>query len=148
MENIPKFEDRHLLYESLIEGLNLQKIKAAYYPHHFGNYEIIFSAGDFLIWYLNDRFQLFIFLSSNSAPDRWLDLVFIKNFINNADEINPDDQEFDIKAIREQNDFLKSNFGKIAELLNKDNYQSTLDQIEALARAEFIRKHPGAVKGY
>jgi hypothetical protein len=146
MENTIQFEDRDQLYGTMAKELNLKKIDEVFYPHNAGSYIVTFSAGEFLIQYGMDRLQLFIAIASNSLPTRWIDLLFIKNFINNADELNPDVEQADLKYIMELNDFLKNNFNKIAELLNKDNYQHTISQVEALLKQEFIRKHPGAVK--
>jgi hypothetical protein len=147
MEGTIQFEDKDRLYGTIVKDLNLKKIDEVFYPHNASGYLVTFSAGEFLIQYGMDRLELFIFIASNSLPTRWINLLFIKKFINKADELNPDEEKFDLRYIMESNDFLKNNFNKIAELLNKDNYQHTFSQIDALLKKEFIHKHPGAIKG-
>ncbi len=141
MENSVKFKDRNVLYRSVLKELNLQKIEDVYSRRDMGNYFITFSAEKFLIQYVNDRNQLSIFVASNSAPARWVYLSSIEKLINKTAEIIPGDS-MDLNSILRQNDFLRGNFDKIAELLNNDNFQNTIDQIEASAKANYKRKHP------
>ncbi len=135
MEKYIKFEDRFQLYESVVKDLELKMVKEFCYPDINGSYFITFSAGEFLIRYDNSRYgdgsELAIQVASNSAPSKWYDLSFIKNFINKAEKINPG-YNFYLKNIMELNDFLKSDFNKIAELLNQHNYRNTFKQIDAL----------------
>ncbi len=145
MENWLKFEDREQMYGSLLRELNLQKIEEIYHANRSEDYFIKFSAKKFLIRYINDRHHLFLEVASNSAPSKWMDLKFIKNFMQKAKELNPD-MANDLKEITELNEFLKVNFDEIAQLLSENNYQNTFGQISTLLKAEFIRKHPGKVQ--
>ena len=146
MENTVEFESRDQLYGQIVKDLNLQKIDEVYYPHNVGSYVVTFSAEKFLIRYGMDRLQLFIFIASNSRPTEWLDLVFLKNFINKASEINPDDQNFDLQSVKQLNKFLIMNYDLIAQLLDSRNHQNTFDKIKALLKEQYINKHPGVVK--
>ncbi|MDB5142530.1 MAG: hypothetical protein JWQ66_1243 [Mucilaginibacter sp.] len=147
METSIKYEDREQLYESLVKDLNLKKLEEVYNHHAFGNYFITFSAGEFLIRYVNDRLQLFIYVASNAEPSKWYDLSFIKNYITKASRINVNDENnFTLKSILLLNDFLKGNFDKIAELLNRNNYKNTFSRIDALLIKEHKINFPGAIE--
>ncbi|MDB5157905.1 MAG: hypothetical protein JWR50_2612 [Mucilaginibacter sp.] len=141
MNDIIEFEDRELLYGALAKELNLQKIKEDYYPHMFRDYIITFSAGEFLISYIRDRNQLFVDVASNYDPQKRYFVLTIKNYINRLEKINiPDPNNFTYKSVVEYNEFLRNNFTKIAELLNKENYLNTISQIDSRVKAENLER--------
>jgi hypothetical protein len=146
MKNLEIYENREKLYASVLKDLKLKKVDEKYYPESFGNFFVELSSKKFLIRYTMDRLFLTIQIASNSVPSKWYDLSFIKNFINNADKINPGDEFDNLTRINELNKFLKIHFDRINELLNPDNYKRTFTELDKLLREEFKCRFPGAVK--
>ena len=146
MKNLEIFENREKLYASVLKDLKLKKVDEKYYPENFGDFFIQLSSKEFSIRYIMDRSFLTIQIASNSFPSKWYDLSFIKNFINNADKINPGDEFDNLSRINDLNDFLKNHFGRINELLNPDNYKKTFTEIDKSLKEEFKCRFPGAIK--
>jgi hypothetical protein len=139
MDSYLKFEDRAMLYESLLKDLGLKKIDEQYQPVMNGSYYIIFSAGRFLIKYHNSKYgnqsELGIFVASNFEVNQWYPVTIIKNLINNESTLNTGN-DFKLTNIVGLNDYIKKNYDKIAELFNAQNYRTTIKTINDLVYIE------------
>lgn len=132
-----QFEDRHLLYDSLVKELLLSKQGETYSQKAMGNYSITFFAKEFLIMYSCDRSQLTVNIASNYAPDDWYYSLILKNFIMGSDKLNiADPNDFSLKSVLSANNFIKENFDRISELLSQKNYKKTRSQIIAKLKEE------------
>jgi len=132
-----QFEDRHLLYDTLVKELLLSKVGETYSQKAMGNYTITFFTKEFLIMYSCDRSQLTVNIASNNAPDDWYNSVVLKNFIMGSDKLNiADPNNFSLRSVWLANDFIKENFNKLSELLNQKNYKNTRSQIIAKLKEE------------
>ncbi|MDB5157904.1 MAG: hypothetical protein JWR50_2611 [Mucilaginibacter sp.] len=145
MADTIKFEDRELLYGSLVKDLNLKKIIE---EQRFENYTVTFSVGNLLIKYNNDRFQLLLYVASVFPPIKWHAFIFVKRLITGAEKLNVDEGDgFGLESILKQNEFLKDNFDKISELFDQKNHRNTSRLLSDRLKAEFIEANPGVVKG-
>jgi hypothetical protein len=143
-EDILKYENRDKLYKFLIEDFGFVKLEERYDPKAFGNYYIILSSNDFLLRYIKDRSFLTVEIASHSEPSNWYDLSFIKNFIYNPDNINPDKQSiYSSKRLEDLNNFLKNDFELISDLFNIANYKNTQERIDELLKRQFNQRFPG-----
>jgi len=147
MEEIFPYEDREQLYKFLIEDFGFTKLEESYSPEAFGNYYIILYSNVFLLRYIKDRSFLTIEIASHLDPSNWYDLSFIKNFIYNPDNINPDNQSiFTKNRIEDLNNFLKKDFELISDLFDRENFKDTKKKIDELLRKQFNQRFPGAIR--
>jgi hypothetical protein len=143
MENILKYENKSQLYEFLVKDFGFVKIEERYDPDAFGNFFIILSSKFFSLRYINDRSYLTIEVASNSDRTKWLDLSFVRNFIYQPKNINPDENLKDnYERISELNNFIKNDFDLICDLYSVNNYLSTRQQIDNLLRQQFNQRFP------
>jgi len=133
MQKYLKFEDRALLYQSLIDSIKLKKIGETQIGGKDRSYVIRFSAGAFLVEYFNSWYgamsELTVSVAGLSNPDQWYPVHIIKNFLNGADILNTD-EGLALDQILNSNDFLRDNFDRVAAVLDKDHYQATISQID------------------
>jgi hypothetical protein len=143
MENILKYENKSQLYEFLVKDFGFVKIEERYDPDAFGNFFIILSSKFFSLRSINDRSYLTIEVASNSDRTKWLDLSFVRNFIYQPKNINPDENLKDnYERISELNNFIKNDFDLICDLYSVNNYLSTRQQIDNLLRQQFNQRFP------
>jgi hypothetical protein len=140
MEEILKFENMDKLYEFLIKDFGFKKIEEKYYPDAFGNFYVTLFSRAFLIRYNNDRLFLTIEIASNSDPDYWLALSFIKDFIYDKENINSGPVLSNTARIHEGNDFLQKDFNRIQELYSDEKYPEMKREITDLLIKQSKRK--------
>jgi hypothetical protein len=103
-----------------------------------GNYYILLSGKEFLLRYDKNMSFLTISIASHSNPSKWIDLTFVKNFIYNPNDVNPDEQSIGTdKRIEELNNFLRNDFNLIADLFSEQKYKSTQEKIDQLLKQLF-----------
>src|SRR5450432_2181911 len=146
-EEILRYENRDKLFHFLIEDFDFVKLEEKYYPDTFGNFYVIISVREFLLRYSKSKSLLSIEIASHSNPSRWTDLTFVKNFIYNPNDINPDEQSISAdKRIEELNNFLRNDFNLIADLFSNQKCKNTQDKINQLLQLLFEQRFPRLTK--
>ena len=143
-DDLLKYENRDQLYNFLIEDFGFSKLDEKYYSESFGDFYVILRSNKFLLRYSNDKSFLTVQIAALKAPTDWLDLLFVKNFIYNPEDINPDAQDLNPGTrIEELNDFLRSDFDLICDLFSAENHSKTSLKIHELLKSRFHQRFPG-----
>lgn len=143
-EDILKYENRDELFRKLKEVLGFVKIDEKYFPESFGNFYVIISSKEFLLRYYKDRSYLTIEIANHSDLPEWTDLTFVKNFIHQPQNINPDESPKSTKdRIEELDNFLINDYNIVCDLFSDGNYNNTQIKIKELLKDLFNKRFPG-----
>jgi hypothetical protein len=146
MEEILEYKNRERLYDFLLDKFGFIKLDERYDGKSFGNFYIVLSSKQFLLRYIKDRSFLTIEIAGHLDLSEWLDLSYIKNYLFNPGDINPDASSIDNNTrILELNKFLKNDFESISDLMTKEHYRNTWKSIKQLLKEQHYRDNPGIV---
>ena len=147
MDKLLNYRKRDKLYQFLINDFGFVKIDEGYDSKSFGNFYISLSSKDFLIDYINDRSFLDINIRSKLHPEGSISLTLLKNYLHNPAKLNNSDEGPDNKTrIERLNNFLKTDYEKICELVNENNYLETKTKIDELLKEQFLKRFPNSIK--
>jgi len=146
MDKLLNYRKRDKLYQFLIDDFGFVKIAEGYDSKNFGNFYISLSSKDFLLDYINDRSFLDINIKSKLHPEESISLTLLKNYLYNPMKLNNNDEGPDNKTrIERLNNFLKTDYDKICELVNKNNYLETKAKIDKFLKEQFLKKFPNSI---
>ena len=147
MDKLLNYRKRNKLYQFLIDDFGFVKTDERYDSKSFGNFYISLSSKDFLLDYVNDRSFLDIYIKSKLHPEESISLTFLKNYLYNPAKLNNSDEGPDNKTrIEGLNNFLKTDYEKICELVNENNYLETKTKIDELLKEQCLKFFPNSIK--
>lgn len=147
MDKLLNYRKRDQLYQFLIDDFGFVKTDEGYDSKSFGNFYISLSSKDFSLVYFNDRSFLDIRIKSKLHPEESISLTFLKNYLYNPAKLNNSDEGPDNKTrIERLNNFLKTDYEKICELVNENNYLETKTKIDELLKEQFLKMFPNSIK--